>query len=117
MTDVTGFGLLGHLHELALASGLAAEVEASAVPAIPPALELLTDPDTAVAGGTRRNRSHAEQFASFDASVPEARRWLVCDAMTSGGLLAAVPPAHAESAGAAMIGRLVDGEPGAISVR
>ena len=117
MTDVTGFGLLGHLHELALASGLAAEVEASAVPAIPPALELLTDPDTAVAGGTRRNRSHAEQFATFDASVPEARRWLVCDAMTSGGLLAAVPPAHAESVGAAMIGRLVDGEPGAISVR
>jgi selenide, water dikinase len=117
MTDVTGFGLLGHLHELALASSCAAEVEASAVPAIPPALALLADPDTAVAGGTRRNRAHAEQFSAFDRSVPEPRRWLVCDAMTSGGLLAAVPPEQADSLQGAVIGRLVDGEPGLISVR
>ena len=62
LTDVTGFGLLGHLHELALASGLAAEVDASDVPAIDGVLELLADPDEAraVAGGTRRNREHAE---------------------------------------------------------
>jgi selenide,water dikinase len=117
MTDVTGFGLLGHLHELAQASELAAEVEAEAVPAIPPALELLEDPDTAVAGGTRRNRAHAEEFTSFDPAVPEARRWLVCDAMTSGGLLAAVPADQASSLPGAVIGRLLEGRPGAISVR
>ena len=117
MTDVTGFGLLGHLHELALGSGLAAEVEAAAVPAITPALELLEDPDTAVAGGTRRNRAYAEQFSSFDPAVAEPRRWLVCDAMTSGGLLAAVPPEQAEAVPGAIVGRLVDGEPGVISVR
>ena len=66
MTDVTGFGLLGHLHELALASGVAAEIDASAVPAIDGVLELLAAEDgSAVAGGTRRNRAHAAEFATF----------------------------------------------------
>jgi selenide,water dikinase len=116
LTDVTGFGLLGHLHELALASGVAAEVEAGAIPAITGVLDLLAD-DDAIAGGTRRNRAHAEQFTTFTPGVPEPRRWLACDAMTSGGLLAAVPPDEAGAVPGARIGRLVDGEPGAISLR
>ncbi len=115
MTDVTGFGLLGHLHELALASGLSAEVDADAVPAIPGALELLHD-DRAVAGGSANNRRYAEEFASFDSSVEEVRRRLVTDAMTSGGLLVAVDPGRAGEIPGVVIGRLVDGEPGAISV-
>jgi selenide, water dikinase len=117
LTDVTGFGLLGHLHELTLASGLAAEVTAAAVPAIDGVLALLADPDGgAVAGGTRRNRAHAEQFADFGASVPEALRWLVCDAMTSGGLLAAVAPGRAAEMPGAVVGRLLPGPPGTIHV-
>src|SRR5689334_15862468 len=88
VTDVTGFGLLGHLHELALASGCAAEVEAARLPAIEGVLELLCD-DRVVAGGSRRNRADAERFASWDDAVPEERRRLACDAMTSGGLLVA----------------------------
>ena len=118
MTDVTGFGLLGHLHELALASGLAAEVDAAAVPAIDGVLELLSRSDqAAVAGGTRRNRAHAEgAFASFGPEVPEEWRWLVCDAMTSGGLLASLAVADAERMPGSVIGRLVDGEPGTIRV-
>jgi selenide,water dikinase len=117
LTDVTGFGLLGHLHELALASGLAAEVQAAAVPAINGVLELLdADDERAVAGGTRRNRAHAEEFSAFAATVPEARRWLVCDAMTSGGLLAAVPENEADGLPGAVIGRLTDGPAGTISV-
>ncbi len=117
LTDVTGFGLLGHLHELALASGLCAEVDAGAVPAIAGVLGLLADPDErAVAGGTRRNRAYAEEFSSFAAEVPSARRWLVCDAMTSGGLLAAVPEESAGLIPGAQIGRLVDGPAGAIRV-
>ncbi len=69
LTDVTGFGLLGHLHELALASGLSARLAAVTVPAIAGVLELLADPDErAVAGGTRRNRAHAEQFTTFAAA-------------------------------------------------
>ena len=118
MTDVTGFGLLGHLGELVAASELAAEIDAGAVPAIAGVIRLLSDPEEgAVAGGTRRNRAHAEAFTTFADSVPEARRWLVCDAMTSGGLLAAVPAARASELPGAVIGRLVDGAPGTISVR
>jgi selenide,water dikinase len=118
LTDVTGFGLLGHLHELALASELAAEIEARAVPAIGGVLELLSDPDgRAIAGGTKRNRAHAEQFATFGDDVGPEHRWLVTDAMTSGGLLAALPEKDAHQMPGVRIGRLVEGEPGTIAVR
>jgi selenide,water dikinase len=110
VTDVTGFGLLGHLHELTLASGCAAEIAADQVPAIDGVLELT---DAAIAGGTRRNREHAATFTTFADDVREARRWLVCDAMTSGGLLAAVPERMDEGW---VVGRLVEGEPGTIRV-
>jgi selenide,water dikinase len=115
MTDVTGFGLLGHLHELTLASGVAAVVQAAAVPAIEGALELLAD-ERAVAGGSRNNRRYAEEFASFDDGVDEVLRRLVTDAMTSGGLLIAVDPERAGELPGPVVGRLVDGEPGAIRV-
>jgi selenide,water dikinase len=117
LTDVTGFGLLGHLHEMAEASGVAAQLDASAVPAIDGVLELFAhEQDRAVAGGTRRNRDDAATFTSFDPSVPEALRWLVCDAMTSGGLLAAVPAERAATMPGPVIGRLVAGTPGTIRV-
>jgi selenide,water dikinase len=117
LTDVTGFGLLGHLRELASASRLAASIDARAVPAIDGVVELLADPaERAVAGGSRRNRDHAASFASFDDGVPEAYRWLVCDAMTSGGLLAAVDPSRASEIPGTVIGRLTDGPPGTIAV-
>jgi selenide,water dikinase len=115
MTDVTGFGLLGHLHELALASGVSAVVQAAAVPAIAGVPELLAD-DRAIAGGSRSNRRYAEEFASFDAGVDEVRRRLVTDAMTSGGLLVALDPARAGEVPGVVVGRLVVGEPGTISV-
>ena len=115
MTDVTGFGLLGHLHELAAASGVAAEVHAGAVPAID-GVEALLRGDDAVSGGSRRNREHAETFTQFDADVEEWRRRLVCDATTSGGLLVAVAPERAADVPGAVVGRLVDGRPGSISV-
>jgi len=118
MTDVTGFGLLGHLHELTLASRVAAEIEAAAVPAIDGVVALLArDDERAVAGGTRRNRAHAESFTSFADGVDEARRWLACDAMTSGGLLVAVAPERTHAVPGAVIGQLVEGVPGTISVR
>jgi selenide,water dikinase len=115
LTDVTGFGLLGHVHELTAASGLAAEIDAAAVPAIDGVLELL-ETDAALAGGSRRNRADAETFATFAEHVPEPRRRLVCDAMTSGGLLAAVAPGRAAEIEGAVVGRLVAGEPGTIVV-
>ena len=115
MTDVTGFGLLGHLHGLARESGLAAHVDAAAVPVLDGAEALLED-DGAVSGGSRRNREYADGFASFAAGVAPWRARLVCDATTSGGLLVAVDPARAGELPGAVIGRLVDGEPGAIEV-
>ena len=115
LTDVTGFGLLGHVHELAEASGLAAEIDAAAVPAIEGVPELLAD-ERAVAGGSRRNRADAETFATFADGVEEPRRRLVCDAMTSGGLLAAVAPERAGEVGGHVVGRLRAGTPGAIAV-
>ena len=108
MTDVTGFGLLGHLRELAAASGLAAEVDAAAVPALDGVEELLRDGD-AVSGGSRRNREHAETFTRFADDVDEWRRSLVCDATTSGGLLVAVAPERAGDVPGAVVGRLVEG--------
>ena len=115
MTDVTGFGLLGHLGELTAAGGLAAEVDAGAVPVIDGVEDLLRGED-AVSGGSRRNREHAESFTSFGDEVAEWRRRLVCDATTSGGLLVALDPARAAGVPGAVIGRLVEGDAGAIRV-
>jgi selenide,water dikinase len=110
LTDVTGFGLLGHLHELALASGLAAEVDPAAVPGLPGAAELLAGAD-GVSGGGRRNAEYAATFT--DGPVPP----LLADPMTSGGLLAAVPASRAGDAIGVVVGRLMEGEPGRILVR
>jgi selenide,water dikinase len=123
MTDVSGFGLLGHLHELALASGTAAHVEADAVPAIDGARELLAA--GALAGGSRRNREWLEPRVQFAAPVPEPHRALLCDAMTSGGLLVATEVSRADEMEAALtqaapatarIGSLQKGPAGRVAV-
>ena len=69
-----------------------------------------------MAGGSRRNRADAETFTRWGDEVPEVRRRLLTDAMTSGGLLAAVPAERAAEIDGALIGRLVAGEPGTIAV-
>jgi selenide, water dikinase len=111
ITDVTGFGLLGHAHELAVASGVGLEIEADAVPAIAGVIELLELDEPPIAGGTRRNREWVEEFVDFADAVPESLRWLLCDAMTSGGLLIA-----AADAPGTRIGRVVQGPAGRIQV-
>jgi selenide,water dikinase len=91
MTDVTGFGLLGHLIELCEASGLRAEVRYEAVPrldALPRYLDLQTLP-----GGTTRNfRSYGHKVGP----LTDEQRAVLCDPQTSGGLLVAVDPAGRE---------------------
>jgi selenide,water dikinase len=111
MTDVTGFGLLGHLHELAQASGVSVEVDAGAVPAIAGVMDLLSLDEPPIAGGTRRNREWVEDFVDWGDGVPEPLRWLLCDAMTSGGLLIAAPDGPGTR-----IGRVVNGPAGRMRV-
>jgi selenide,water dikinase len=114
-TDVTGFGLLGHLHGLARASGLAADVDAAALPVLA-GVDALLAAGTGVSGGSRRNRAYAETFASFADDVPDWLRWLACDPTTSGGLLVALAPELAAEVPGAVVGRLRGGEPGALAV-
>ncbi|MBU6517533.1 selenide, water dikinase SelD [Pantoea sp. B270] len=87
MTDVTGFGLLGHLSEICLGSGLRAHVQAAQVPRLPGVDQYIAA--GAVPGGTSRNfASYGEHISAMD----EATRALLCDPQTSGGLLVAVQP-------------------------
>jgi selenide,water dikinase len=123
-TDVTGFGLLGHLHELAAASGLAATVRADAVPMLPGVLELIEQ--GVVPGGTRTNEAYLEAFVTWHDAVDAWVRVALADAQTSGGLLIAVPPERAgalvdalKAAGthaAAVIGELTEGTAGNMRV-
>ncbi len=115
-TDVTGFGLLGHLQEMCLASGVGAVLESERVPAIDGVLELAGD-DAALAGGSRRNRLQADAFTDYGPSVPEQRRTLVTDAMTSGGLLVSIDAAAAAAVPGTVIGRVRSGPAGRIVVR
>lgn len=124
-TDVTGFGLLGHLHNMLAASGVAAQIDSAAVPLLPKALELAER--GAVPGGTKRNRDALTRHVTFAAAVAEPLRTLLCDAQTSGGLLIALPAdragqlitaLHREGTlAAARIGAIVPGAAGAIEVR
>ena len=88
ITDVTGYGLLGHLVELARLSGLSASVAAQRVPCLPGALDLAAA--GCVPGGTERNREFVESHVAWDAGLKEAQKILLCDAQTSGGLLITV---------------------------
>jgi len=90
-TDVTGFGLLGHLVSLCRSSGVAAELVAAEIPAIDPEVRRLIEEESCVPGGTRQNLATAEKSVSFAEGVPEALRLLLADAQTSGGLLCCVP--------------------------
>ncbi len=98
-TDITGFGLLGHLHKLARASGVTAVIDSAAVPYIDGAREALAQ--GFVSGGTRRNLEWVAPHVDLTA-VDEDESLLLADAQTSGGLLIA-----GEIPGAPVIGELV----------
>jgi selenide, water dikinase len=123
-TDVTGFGLLGHLREVLVASGLAARIDATRVPVIPGVRELIAA--GMVAGGTTRNHAFVSPDVDW-AGLAENEQLLLADAQTSGGLLLAVDPARAgalvnalgrhATPAAAVIGHTVEGAPGHIGIR
>ncbi|GAC60429.1 selenide, water dikinase SelD [Gordonia sp. LUNF6] len=109
-TDVTGFGLLGHLYKMCRASGVSAVVEASAVPVLDGALEALRD--GYVSGGTRRNLDWVRPHLGAGAGVSEDDLLLLADAQTSGGLLVV-----GEVPGHPVIGHTVAGGVPGITVR
>ena len=115
-TDVTGFGLLGHLRKLLEASGCAAAVDASAVPTLDGALDLAQR--DVVAGGTKRNHAWLRPTTDWGAcTLPE--QLLLADAQTSGGLLLATDdpqPLIDAGVGAHVIGSTTGGTAGAIEV-
>ncbi len=123
-TDITGFGLLGHLHELAEGSRVSARVNAAAIPLLPEAHTLARQ--GAIAGGTARNLEFLVDKVDYDESIDETTRLLLADAQTSGGLLIAVPPERADALEGvlqrrgvtpiARIGELVPGPAGRITV-
>jgi selenide,water dikinase len=115
MTDVTGFGLLGHLHNICRESGLSAEIDAASVPAIEGTEELLAGGE-GISSGTRRNTEWAAGFAEIADDVEPWRARLLVDATTSGGLLAAVPAEKSHLLGGSAIGRLRSGPAGAVTV-
>ena len=123
-TDITGFGLLGHLHQLAAASGVAAYIRVSPIPFLPEAHALARQ--GAIAGGTARNFEFLQDKVSYDEGIDEETRLLLADAQTSGGLLIAVPPDRAAALDAALqrrgvspvahVGELTAGPAGRITV-
>lgn len=91
-TDVTGFGLLGHLREILVSSGVGGRIAASAVPVLPETEELIQA--GAVAGGTHNNYRFLREIVKWDPSLSKETRIILCDPQTSGGLLMAVPQEH-----------------------
>jgi selenide, water dikinase len=91
-TDVTGFGLTGHVSKMLRASGVAATLDAGAVPLLPGVLDLAQR--DVVAGGTKRNHASVNPTTDWAAcTLPE--QYVLADAQTSGGLLIAAPDATA----------------------
>ncbi|MFO0601281.1 MAG: selenide, water dikinase SelD [Myxococcaceae bacterium] len=119
LTDVTGFGLLGHGLELARGAKKKLVLSLEAVPLLPGIAELAEQ--GVVPGGTKTNLAHAEKGTIFPAELPEAVKHVLADAQTNGGLLAAVPERDLKRALAALerkgvhgwvIGQLVPGRVG-----
>jgi len=123
-TDVTGFGLIGHLRNVLEGAALSARIDSTRVPFFDKAVTFAAQ--DAIPGGTARNRKAANEHTTWSSSVPETTRTLLCDAQTSGGLLIAVD--HDETdhlltelrqrgAAGTVIGHVTAGTVGRVDVR
>ncbi len=123
-TDVTGFGLLGHLRSMVRGSGVSAKVRFGKVPVLPGTWELLEQ--DVVPGGTYRNLQSVDDTVQWHQDLTEQQRLLLCDAQTSGGLLISVAGeklasllSELEAAGVStrsVVGEITQGQPGKIQV-
>lgn len=122
-TDVTGYGLLGHLHELMEASGTSALLTAEQVPTMPGLDDLIQK--GALPGGTIANLEYSSEFVDWHKDIDDTTKLILADAQTSGGLLISCPPAQLAAlqgelarrgVTAPIIGAVFDGPEGSIAV-
>ena len=122
-TDVTGYGLTGHLGNMARASGVSARIDAARVPLLRGVRALVRAGH--VPGGTRRNQEDSDDSVSYEGAVDATTRTLLADAQTSGGLLIACPrdrtttlqgELEARNERGHVVGEVIDGSAGRIIV-
>jgi selenide,water dikinase len=105
VTDITGFGLLGHAKEMAAGSKVSIEFDHAKIPALPGALDAAKG--GFLSGGLKNNREWLEGCVEFASGVAEEVRCLLFDPQTSGGLLVSIAAARADAALAALAHRKV----------
>ncbi|SFE16673.1 selenophosphate synthase [Lentibacillus persicus] len=122
-TDVTGFGLLGHASEIAAGSNVEVRIDSKSVPVLPRAKELAED--GVIPGGTKNNFTHIKDSVTFPEGMNQIDKYILCDAVTSGGLLISADSNDAEylldelqqkGVEAQIIGDISDGINGHITV-
>ncbi len=122
-TDVTGFGLLGHAMEMAEGSDVGMTIHFENVPILPKTKELAEQ--KVIPGGTKKNHTWLAERVEYNSTLDEVDQLILCDAITSGGLLISVPEADAEkmlqelqgkNVIASMIGEVTKDSPGYIKV-
>ena len=121
VTDVTGFGLLGHLAEMCTGSNVSSEIYFSNLTFLPSVLELAES--GIIPGGTKRNYDFVQKKVKFGSNFNLTQKYLACDAQTSGGLLIALNPKDAKTyveslyPEASIIGTIIRKEPFLINLR
>lgn len=123
-TDVTGFGLLGHLMEMVQGSKVTVEIKADNVPILDGALEFAAG--NVIPGGTLSNMKYVEDIVEWNSNISQIQKVLLCDAQTSGGLLVAIPKRESQKVlkalhgsgvtRACMIGKVISGDSQLIKV-
>ncbi len=113
VTDVTGFGLLGHAYEMAKGSNVSIQFSYSSIPLLDGTKELAAQ--GVIPGGSKANHKWLEEKVFYDPGLKQEDQWIVCDAITSGGLLVSLPEDEGEkyieelrlhSVSASIIGRV-----------
>lgn len=123
-TDITGFGLIGHLRGIAAASNVGVKLRFGALPILPGVMDLISQ--GCFPGGTKKNWLHYGQWVDYAPELSQHEQTLVCDAQTSGGMLISVPAARCDALVAslkrhnalasAVVGDVVADHPGRIAV-
>ena len=124
-TDVTGFGLLGHLSQMMKSSGLSANLNWSKIPILPDVVELAQSGN--ISGGTTRNIETIRKNVTIEDGLSDLNLIILADAQTSGGLLISVSEERSEdlvnklvnnqTLYSSVIGKVTEGNPGTITVR